>query len=121
MKLVLLFLIAISLAQHGQCKILINIHFLLTRFHKYYYVDDYDHAKGLWGPFELVKCKFYECCNDHYLKKDLNRLEENLDKYLFGQPLVKRVLLSSLKGHFNLKSPQKALVLSFHGSTGVGK
>lgn len=74
-----------------------------------------------WNPFEYVRCKFYECCNEHYVTKNFNSLSAKLDKYLFGQPLVKRILLSSLKGHFHLRDPQKALVLSFHGSTGVGK
>ena len=74
-----------------------------------------------WRPFEFVRCKFYECCNDHYVTKNFDTLSAKLDKYLFGQPLVKRVLLASLKGHYHLRDPQKALVLSFHGSTGVGK
>jgi hypothetical protein len=47
-------------------------------------------------------------------------LEDNLNKSLFGQPLVKNTVLNALKGHFNLNGPKKALVLSFHGSTGVG-
>jgi hypothetical protein len=48
-------------------------------------------------------------------------LDENLNKYLFGQPLVKNTIVNALKGHFNLNGPKKALVMSFHGSTGVGK
>jgi hypothetical protein len=47
-------------------------------------------------------------------------LEENLNKSLFGQPLVKNTIVNALKGHFNINGPKKALVLSFHGSTGVG-
>ena len=74
-----------------------------------------------WSPFDLVTCTFYASCIDHYVKADFNTLSTKLDRYLFGQPLVKRILLSSLKGHFNLRDPQKALVLSLHGSTGVGK
>jgi hypothetical protein len=48
-------------------------------------------------------------------------LELNLNRNLFGQPLVKNTLITALKSHFSIKNPKKALVLSFHGSTGVGK
>jgi hypothetical protein len=48
-------------------------------------------------------------------------LESSLNKNLFGQPLVTTTLINALKGHFSIKEPKKALVLSFHGSTGVGK
>ena len=48
-------------------------------------------------------------------------MEHNLNKHLFGQPLVKNTLINALKSHFSIKNPKKALVLSFHGSTGVGK
>ena len=44
-----------------------------------------------------------------------------MDKYLYGQPLVRNTLESALKAHFTVSNPPKALVLSFHGSTGVGK
>ena len=43
-----------------------------------------------------------------------------MNNQLFGQPLVKKTLLSALKAHFEIENPRKALVLSFHGSTGVG-
>jgi len=73
-----------------------------------------------WNIFN-IKCYFYECCSKPYLQLNLNKLERNLDKYLYGQPLVRNTLITALKGHFSLKDPKKALVLSFHGSTGVGK
>jgi hypothetical protein len=47
-------------------------------------------------------------------------LDTKLTTYLFGQPLVKNILITALKGHISLKNPRKALVLSFHGATGVG-
>ncbi|XP_075227673.1 torsin-like protein isoform X2 [Lycorma delicatula] len=47
-------------------------------------------------------------------------LQENLENDLFGQPLVKNVVLAALKGHFETTS-STPLTLSFHGSTGVGK
>lgn len=74
-----------------------------------------------WNIFNNIKCHLYECCSKPYLQLNLNKLEKNLDKYLYGQPLVRNTLITALKGHFSLKDPKKALVLSFHGSTGVGK
>ena len=67
-----------------------------------------------------VKCKLYECCSAPYLRNNFTLLEENLNKSLFGQPLVKNTIVNALKGHFNINGPKKALFLSFHGSTGVG-
>jgi ATP-dependent Clp protease ATP-binding subunit ClpA len=55
------------------------------------------------------------------LRNNFAALDDNLNKYLFGQPLVKNTIVNALKGHFNLNGQKKALVMSFHGSTGVGK
>ena len=63
----------------------------------------------------------YECCQEPYIRANFSKLELSLDKYLFGQPLVKNTLVSALKSHIVLNNHRKALVLSFHGSTGVGK
>jgi len=71
--------------------------------------------------FNDIKCAFYECCQEPYLQLNLARLEQKLSSNLYGQPLVKKTLYTALKGHYSLKNPKKALVLSFHGSTGVGK
>ncbi len=70
--------------------------------------------------FNKVKCVFYECCQAPYLRTNFDLLERKMNNQLFGQPLVKKTLLSALKAHFELSDPRKALVLSFHGSTGVG-
>ena len=40
---------------------------------------------------------------------------------MIGQPIATNTILSALRYHFNNKNPKKALVLSFHGPTGVGK
>ena len=71
--------------------------------------------------YTKVKCLFYECCDAPYLKKNFSALELKLSQNLYGQPLVKTTVINALKGHFELSNPRKALVLSFHGSTGVGK
>lgn len=68
-----------------------------------------------------IKCKFYECCSPPYLRNNFTQLEQNLNSSLFGQPMVKNTIVNALRGHFSLDGPKKALVLSFHGSTGVGK
>lgn len=74
----------------------------------------------LGGIFDKLKCYLYECCGQPYLKRDFSKLERTLNQNLFGQPLVVNTLLAALKGHLEIKNPSKALVLSFHGSTGVG-
>jgi hypothetical protein len=53
--------------------------------------------------------------------KNFTKLENDLKKLLFGQPLVKKDLINSLKVHLdsNLDQPPKALVLSLHGNTGI--
>lgn len=63
---------------------------------------------------------FYECCREPYLLRNFDQLEIELSKNLYGQPLVLKTVVSAIRGHFELKSPKKALVLSFHGSSGVG-
>ncbi len=69
----------------------------------------------------LAWCLYGECCDDDFVIKNFNRLENDLNKLLFGQPLVKKDLVNSLKGHLdpNLPIPPKALVLSLHGNTGI--
>ncbi|CAF0789276.1 unnamed protein product [Brachionus calyciflorus] len=73
--------------------------------------------------FTDILCGFdlLECCGESHLQKDFVKLELSLKNKLFGQPLVRKTLISAVKGHYKLKNPKKALVLSFHGSTGVGK
>ena len=77
--------------------------------------------KGFDYYYNKLYCTFYECCQAPYLQFNLAKLEKNINNNLFGQPLVKNTLYSALKGHFELQNPKKALVLSFHGSTGVGQ
>jgi pantothenate kinase-related protein Tda10 len=44
-----------------------------------------------------------------------------LDQRLYGQHIVKRLLVSAVSQHWSKPDPAKALVLSFHGDAGVGK
>nr|XP_021137108.1 torsin-1A isoform X2 [Columba livia] len=48
-------------------------------------------------------------------------LQENLDKKLFGQHLVGKVVVKAVKGFLNNTKAKKPLALSLHGWTGTGK
>ncbi|KFU90618.1 Torsin-1A, partial [Chaetura pelagica] len=48
-------------------------------------------------------------------------LQENLDKKLFGQHLVKKVVVKAVKGFLSNSKSKKPLALSLHGWTGTGK
>ena len=48
-------------------------------------------------------------------------LSSKVENGLFGQPLAVKTIVNSFKAHFSTDEPKKALVLSFHGSTGTGK
>lgn len=50
-------------------------------------------------------------------------LQDDLDKNLFGQPLVSDIVVNALSSHFRKGNTyrRKPLVLSFHGWTGGGK
>ncbi|XP_066147578.1 torsin-1A-like [Euwallacea fornicatus] len=66
-------------------------------------------------------CYINECCNKDWINFKRARLQGNLTKYLFGQPFVDAAV-NALAAHYNPYFPSsKALTLSFHGMTGVGK
>nr|ACO15009.1 Torsin-1B precursor [Caligus clemensi] len=48
-------------------------------------------------------------------------LTKTLSEGIFGQHLVKKMVVRSIGSHLRVEKPAKALVLSFHGLTGVGK
>ncbi|XP_067128883.1 torsin-1A-like [Centruroides vittatus] len=66
-------------------------------------------------------CDNTECCTDNWIKANFSNLSIALTSSLHGQHLVKQILLPSIRGHLIDNDPKKALVLSFHGGTGVGK
>ncbi|GIX93775.1 torsin-1B [Caerostris darwini] len=81
-------------------------------------------AVGISGGlalYQYVKCKYVECCDDQWINLKLNILDSDLEHKLFGQHLVKRIILNSLKSHVSNDKPKKALVMSFHGWNGGGK
>ncbi|XP_059384307.1 torsin-1A-like isoform X1 [Carassius carassius] len=58
---------------------------------------------------------------DDLLAFDPKRLEKDLRDSLFGQPIVSDVVLKAVTSFMTDSNPNKPLVLSFHGTTGVGK
>merc|ERR1712080_280296 len=53
-----------------------------------------------------------------FKERDLQVLMENK---LFGQHIVMKTVPNVIKNHLMKESPKKALLISFHGTTGVGK
>ncbi|KAL0895946.1 hypothetical protein ABMA27_011951 [Loxostege sticticalis] len=84
---------------------------------------------GGWFKWDFVKdhtvCHFTECCNEKYVPYDLSKLKMSLSQKMFGQPLVGE-LVNIFTAHKEAvydtgKQNQKALVISLHGWSGVGK
>ena len=55
------------------------------------------------------------------MKSNIYNLSLSLYNLVYGQHLVRESVPKLLKAHLSNPSPHKPLVLSFHGSTGVGK
>ena len=62
-----------------------------------------------------------ECCRPRWTSYNVTGLEGYLEQNLFGQHLALDIIPKAIKGHLSDESPQKPLVLSFHGGTGSGK
>ncbi|KAK6975257.1 Torsin-1A [Biomphalaria glabrata] len=75
----------------------------------------------IYTGFDSFVCHFKTCCDDRWIIKNLTGLEADLQRKLHGQHLVQKTVLGHIKGHLRTNNPSKALVLSFHGPTGVGK
>lgn len=58
---------------------------------------------------------------DQLLTFDPKRLRKDLHENLYGQHIVSEVVLKSVSAFLTDSNPNKPLVLSFHGPTGVGK
>ncbi|XP_011563053.3 torsin-like protein [Plutella xylostella] len=87
------------------------------------------HSLSFSGLYESMKdntfCRFTECCNADYIPYNLDRLQTSLSQRMFGQPLVNE-LVNILSAHREALDDQgrrnrKALVISLHGWSGVGK
>lgn len=67
-------------------------------------------------------CTYYECCTPKHIIYDIEGLKADLKDRLFGQHIVNATLIPALRSHVkNLKSSEKPLVFSFHGTMGTGK
>ncbi|XP_056612833.1 torsin-1A-like isoform X2 [Triplophysa dalaica] len=58
---------------------------------------------------------------DNVLPFDHKRLEKDLNENLHGQHIVSKVVLRAVSSFMTDSNPNKPLVLSFHGTAGVGK
>ena len=70
---------------------------------------------------EISRCFLIECCDGRWIPQYFSRLKPELDQYVFGQHIAVKVVSIAVAGHIENPNPEKALVLSFHGSTGCGK
>lgn len=79
-----------------------------------------DHNNVIQGLDKILG----ERCNSIYWKpKNITRLKQAFDDFIFGQHVGMSVILSALKRRWTLSEIQydKPLVMSFHGWTGSGK
>ncbi|KAF3430786.1 hypothetical protein E2986_00353 [Frieseomelitta varia] len=68
-----------------------------------------------------VQCNFGECCTTEYISPDIDKLDDNLNKELYGQEIAHHIIINALRGHLTSANPPKALSMSFHGPPGTGK
>uniref|UniRef100_A0A8B9CVQ8 Prostaglandin E synthase n=1 Tax=Anser brachyrhynchus TaxID=132585 RepID=A0A8B9CVQ8_9AVES len=80
-------------------------------------------ASALTGiiSYPRLYCYFRECCLQRHDLRAAAALQENLDRKLFGQHLVSKVVVKAVKGFLNNENAKKPLTLSLHGWTGTGK
>ncbi|KAL8174748.1 UNVERIFIED_CONTAM: Torsin-1A [Gekko kuhli] len=80
-------------------------------------------ASALTGfiSYPRLYCYFTECCLQRPGARAGAVLEQELDRKLFGQHLVKKVVVKAVTGFLNNADPKKPLTLSLHGWTGTGK
>lgn len=86
------------------------------------------HVSAFWSRnFDTYLCRFRECCHPNdgtgYIKyeRGIDKLLENLNTKVFGQPLITKSIFKSLRAHITDESPKRPLVMYFAGWTGTGK
>ncbi|XP_023656971.2 prosalusin [Paramormyrops kingsleyae] len=67
-----------------------------------------------------VYCTMSNNCDCDF-NPDIKGLEWDLYKNLYGQPLAQEVVSEAVAGFLQMESPDRPLVLSFHGASGTGK
>ncbi|XP_023143794.2 prosalusin [Amphiprion ocellaris] len=70
--------------------------------------------------FQRLYCSISDSCDCDF-KPNIRDLEWDLYKNVFGQHLVQDVVSEEVARFLQNKSPDRPLVLSFHGSSGTGK
>ncbi|XP_023250772.1 prosalusin [Seriola lalandi dorsalis] len=72
------------------------------------------------GVFQKLYCTISESCECDF-KPNIRDLEWDLYKNLYGQHLAQDIVSEEVARFLQNKSPDRPLVLSFHGSSGTGK
>nr|XP_057926833.1 prosalusin [Doryrhamphus excisus] len=70
--------------------------------------------------FQTLYCTFSDSCDCDF-RPNVRELEWDLYKNVYGQHLAQDIISEEVSKFLQNKSPEKPLVLSFHGSTGTGK
>ncbi|KAF7662575.1 hypothetical protein LDENG_00232860 [Lucifuga dentata] len=70
--------------------------------------------------FQKLYCTISESCECDF-KPNIKDLEWDLYKNVYGQHLAQDIVSEEVASFLNNKSPERPLVLSFHGSSGTGK
>uniref|UniRef100_A0A0X3P4A6 Torsin-1B n=1 Tax=Schistocephalus solidus TaxID=70667 RepID=A0A0X3P4A6_SCHSO len=76
-----------------------------------------------WLAYQVsdhLECLARECCKTA-VNFSSAKLREDLKTRLHGQHIAEERLYNHVKAHMDDRNPRKALVLSLHGFTGVGK
>ncbi|XP_013144588.1 PREDICTED: torsin-1B [Papilio polytes] len=107
--------------------LLLNVNYVVTQLITASIISSV--ALGGWFSWDTIEdntvCRFWECCNDKHVPYNLSRLKVSLSQKMFGQPLVNE-LVNILVAHKESikdvnRQNKKALVISLHGWSGVGK
>ncbi|XP_068452377.1 prosalusin [Clinocottus analis] len=72
------------------------------------------------GVFQKLYCSFSDSCDCDF-KPNIRDLEWDLYKNVYGQHLAQDMVSEEVARFLQNKSPDRPLVLSFHGSSGTGK
>uniref|UniRef100_A0A4W5QPK9 Torsin family 2 member A n=1 Tax=Hucho hucho TaxID=62062 RepID=A0A4W5QPK9_9TELE len=77
-------------------------------------------SPGVQCFFERISCTISSDCNCDF-KPNIRGLEWDLYKNLYGQHLAQDIVSEEVANFLQKESPDRPLVLSFHGGSGTGK
>ncbi|XP_005992207.1 prosalusin [Latimeria chalumnae] len=77
-------------------------------------------CRSLTWKISSIYCQFSDFCECDF-RPNIDGLECDLSRYLYGQHLVKEIVLAAIRQYTESANPEKPLVLSFHGWSGTGK